>query len=167
MATMMNAVTMGLAVASKMNKMQKIRNFQKIVNVGTFYSFAFICFFHIRISYIFRKLMNLYGSRTLIIKKSGARAQNSMFESTLRTCDPFFAICESTLRTCDPHPSKSKLWTGPKQVKSYLNLIWSGAICAFVRGDSEYGIPVAIWEMVHNSKKHRQTKKLKFFDHPY
>jgi hypothetical protein len=31
-----------------------------------------------------------YGSRKLIIKKSGARAQNSIFASTLRTCDPHF-----------------------------------------------------------------------------
>jgi hypothetical protein len=51
------------------------------------------------------------GSRKTIIKKSGARAQNSIFESTRRTCDPhrFFVMFESTLGTCDPHPSKSKL----------------------------------------------------------
>ena len=66
------------------------------------------------VKYIYQLHM-LYGSRKLIIKKSGARSQNSFFESTLRTCDP--------------HPSKSKLWTGLKQVKLHPMLIRIGAIC--------------------------------------
>jgi hypothetical protein len=64
---------------------------------------------------------------------------------------PFEAIFESTLGTCDPHPSKSTLLTGLKQVKLRPMLIRIGADCVFVRGDSEYGTPVAIWEMLHNS----------------
>jgi hypothetical protein len=96
-----------------------------------------------------------YGSRKLIIKQSGARAQNSIFESTLRTCDPHrfvVEISERTLRTCDPHPSTSKLWTGPKHVKVRPILIRIGAVCVVFRGASEYGTPVAIWEMLHYSK---------------
>jgi hypothetical protein len=86
------------------------------------------------------------GIRKWIIKKSGARAQHSIFEhpGDMRP-PPFEAIFESTLGTCDPHPSKSTLLTGLKQVKLRPMLIRIGADCVFVRGDSEYGTPVAIW----------------------
>jgi hypothetical protein len=72
---------------------------------------------------------------------------------------PFKKQIESTLRTSDPHPSKSKLWTGPKRVKLRPILVRIGVVCVFFLGDSEYGTPVAIWEMLHNSKKHQQTQK--------
>jgi hypothetical protein len=115
--------------------------------------------------------VDAYGSRKLIIKKSGARAQNSMFESTLRTCVPhrfwvifestlrtciphrFWVIFESTLRTCDPHPSKTKLRTCLKHDKLHPILVRIGAGCVLFRGDSEYGTLVAIWEIMHNIKK--------------
>jgi hypothetical protein len=92
-------------------------------------------------------------------KKVGARTQHSLVRnriclSTLRTCIPHRCgvIFESTLRTRDPHPSKSKLWTGLKQVELRPILKRIGTCCGFFRGGSEYGNPVAIWEMLHNSK---------------
>jgi hypothetical protein len=66
-------------------------------------------------------------------------------------------IFESTLRICDPHPSKSKLWTGLKQVKLHAMLIRIGAFSAFFRGDSEYGTLVAIWSCIIEQKYQQTT----------
>jgi hypothetical protein len=57
----------------------------------------------------------------------------------------------------DPHPSTSTLWTGPQQVKLHPIWVRINANYDIVRGKSEYGTPVAIREMLHNSKKHQQT----------
>jgi hypothetical protein len=51
------------------------------------------------------------------------------------------------------HPSTSRLWTGLKQVKLHRILIRIGPEWKIVRGDSGYGTPLAIWEMLHNSQK--------------
>jgi hypothetical protein len=44
-----------------------------------------------------------------------------------------------------------KRWTGLNKVKLCSMLIRIGPHCDVVRGDSEYGTPVAIREMLHNS----------------
>jgi hypothetical protein len=51
----------------------------------------------------------------------------------------------------DPHPSKSKLKTGVEQVKLHCFLIRNGPDQTVVRGNSKYGTPVAIQDMLHKS----------------
>jgi hypothetical protein len=77
-------------------------------------------------TYKHQDMRRVYGSRKLIIKTSGARAQNSMCESTLRTCDRhFLVIFESTLRTCDPHPSNTTLnWSETRQIAADVDKNW-------------------------------------------
>jgi hypothetical protein len=51
----------------------------------------------------------------------------------------------------DPHPSTSKLKTLNRSEQGQIASDVDKIDCDFFRRDSEYGTPVAIWEMLHNS----------------